>query len=791
LSDLDQPDIFAAGEEPEEGAADVAAQNAAAVAEALALGDAPPPPVGNAEESSVKEEGDELAKYAARAYLEYAIAVVKGRALPDLRDGQKPVQRRILHTMREMGLLGGNAERVKSARVVGSTMGQYHPHGDSSIYDASVRMAQDFSLRYPLIDGQGNFGSRDGDNAAAMRYTEMRLTPIAQLLLSELDQNTVDFKPNYDGKEMEPDTLPARLPFVLLNGASGIAVGMATEIPSHNLREVAAAAALMVEKPDTGEEEILGMIPGPDFPGGGQLIASPNEIANAYRSGRSTLPVRARYTFEERARGQWQVVFTELPPGTSAAKVLGEIEALTNPQPKTGKKAIEPEQAQTKALLLSLIDEMRDESDKNTPVRLVFEPKSSRQDRQSFVNTLLAYTSLEGSVSINLVMVGIDGRPQQKTLHGIISEWASFRVATVDRRLRHRLTQVLDRIHILEGRLVVFLNIDEVIRIIRESDEPKAALIARFNLSDRQAEDILEIRLRQLSRLEGIKIEQEIAGLQKERDELESTLGSDSKLRRLVAKEIRDDAKKFGDDRRTLIESAARASLAEAAVIDEPLTLIISNKGWLRSRQGHGIDRAALNFKEGDGLMAALECRSVDTMILLASDGRSFSLSASQLPGGKGDGVPAASLLEFGPGVRIVGVIAGKPEQTALIASSGGYGFLTTIADMSSRQKAGKAFLTIEAGETPLPPVLAAAKDMIALASADGRLLVIGGAEVKQLPKGRGVILMGVGESTLVHAQPVRPGGVQLPGKRKPVTVSEKDLGGFFGVRAKKGKIYL
>jgi len=457
-----------------------------------------------------------LAEFAERAYLDYAISVVKGRALPDGSDGQKPVQRRILHAMNQLGL-AADAKPVKSARVVGEVLGRYHPHGDTAAYDALVRMAQTFSLRYPLIDGQGNFGSRDGDGAAAMRYTEARLTVYARLLLDEIDQGTVDFVDNYDGSTQEPARLPARLPMVLLNGASGIAVGMATEIPSHNLREVAAAAAHLIRNPQATLEEILALIPGPDLPGGAQVISTPAEIAEAYRSGRGSLRMRSRYTVEDLARGQWQLVVQQLPHGVSSQQVLEQIEDITNPKPRLGKKSVSPEQLQLKQAMLALLDTVRDESGKDAAVRLVFEPRSSRVATQELLGMLLVNTSLETNLSLNMVMVGRDGRPVQKPLLACLSEWAAFRLDTVRRRSAHRLEKVRDRVHVLEGRQLVLLRIDEVIRIIRESDEPKPALMAAFSLSDRQAEDILEIRLRQLARLEAIRIEQELKALRDER----------------------------------------------------------------------------------------------------------------------------------------------------------------------------------------------------------------------------------------------------------------------------------
>ena len=493
-----------------------------------------------------------LADYAQTAYLEYALSVVKGRALPDVTDGQKPVQRRILYSMSRMGLgFGGangtvGAKPVKCARVVGDVLGRFHPHGDQAAYDALVRMAQDFSQRYPLVDGQGNFGSRDGDGAAAMRYTESRLSRITSLLLDEIDEGTVDFIPNYDGSTEEPRLLPARLPFVLLNGASGIAVGLATEIPSHNLREIANACVAMIKSNGKlSDEELLALVPGPDYPGGAQIISGASDIADAYRTGRGSLKVRARWKIEELARGQWQLVVNELPPGVSSQRVLEEIEELTNPKIRAGKKALSAEQMQLKASVLSVLDVVRDESSKDAAVRLVFEPKTSRIGQDEFIGTLLSQTSLETSSSINLTLIGIDGKPTQKSLRQMLSEWVAFREITVEKRSRHRLGKVQDRIHILEGRQLVLLNIDEVIAIIRASDEPKAALIARFNLSERQAEDILEIRLRQLARLEAIKIEQELKGLREDQKKLEDILGSPATLRRLLIKEIEADAKTF------------------------------------------------------------------------------------------------------------------------------------------------------------------------------------------------------------------------------------------------------
>ncbi|CAG4911766.1 DNA topoisomerase IV subunit A [Paraburkholderia saeva] len=735
-----------------------------------------------------------LGNYAERAYLDYAVSVVKGRALPDVCDGQKPVQRRILFAMNEMGL-ADNAKPVKSARVVGDVLGKYHPHGDQSAYDALVRLAQDFSMRYPLIDGQGNFGSRDGDGAAAMRYTEARLTPIAKLLLDEINQGTVDFMPNYDGSFEEPRLLPARLPFVLLNGASGIAVGLATEIPSHNLREVAAAAVALIRNPRLSHAELMQLVPGPDFPGGGQIISSEAEIAAAYETGRGSLKVRARWKIEEMARGQWQVVFTELPPNTSGQKVLEEIEEQTNPKIKLGKKTLTPEQLQTKQTMLALLDAVRDESGKDAPVRLVFEPKSSRIDQTEFVNTLLAHTSLESNASLNLVMVGSDGRPRQKGISEILGEWIGFRFATVTRRTQHRLMKVDDRIHILEGRMIVFLNIDEVIRIIRESDEPKSALISAFGLSDRQAEDILEIRLRQLARLEKIKIEKELSELRDEKAKLEELLGSESAMKRLLIKEIEGDAKQYGDDRRTLIQQEKRATF-EARVVDEPVTVVVSQKGWVRALKGHALDPAGFTFKAGDGLYAAFQCRTPDILIAWGSKGRVYSVAVAILPGGRGDGVPVTSLIELESGTHLMHYYAASADQALLLASSNGFGFIAKVGDMVSRVKAGKSFMTIDQGATPLAPMpMLPDATQVACLSGAGRLLVFGMDEMKTLSGGgRGVTLMALDDKeALAQALAIGKAGVVLQGtgrggKQQEETLVGAALAPHVGKRARKGR---
>jgi topoisomerase-4 subunit A len=691
---------------------------------------------------------------------------------------------------------------VKSARVVGDVLGRFHPHGDQAAYDALVRMAQDFAQRYPLIDGQGNFGSRDGDGAAAMRYTEARLAKITTLLLDEIDEGTVDFVPNYDGSTVEPKQLPARLPFNLLNGASGIAVGLATEIPSHNLREVADACVALIKSPKLSDDELFAILPGPDYPGGGQIISPAGDIADAYRTGRGSLKVRARWKIEELARGQWQLVVTELPPGVSTQRVLEEIEELTNPKVKAGKKALTQEQTQLKASILMVLDGVRDESSKDAPVRLLFEPKSSRIEQQELITALLAHTSLETSAPINLTMVGLDGRPTQKSLRQMLTEWIEFRQGTITRRSQHRLTKVLDRIHILEGRQLVLLNIDEVIAIIRQADEPKAALIERFRLSDRQAEDILEIRLRQLARLEAIKIEQELKSLKEEQGKLEDILGNPGSLKRLMVKEIEADAKTFADARRTLIQTEKKA-VAEIKVVDEPVTVVVSSKGWVRARTGHGHEAGSFAFKAGDGLYGTFECRTVDTMIVFGSNGRVYSVPVASLPGARGDGQPITTLIELESGTQPLHYFAGPANAALLLASSGGYGFLATVENMVSRQRGGKTFLNLGEGETPCAPSHAAFSSggvpmvpatHVCCASTGGRILTFEIGELKLMEKGgRGLMLIDLEpKDTLAGAaaytRSVKIEGIGRGGKERDETLEIRSLNNARAARARKGK---
>jgi topoisomerase-4 subunit A len=744
------------------------------------------------------QDAVDIGKYAEDAYLDYAMSVVMGRALPMVQDGQKPVQRRILYSMHRMGL-NDKTKPVKCARFVGDIIGKYHPHGDSSVYEAAVRMAQDFSLRYPIVDGQGNFGSRDGDSAAAMRYTEARLTPIAELLLSELDKGTVDFEPNYDGSLQEPLLLPARLPVLLLNGVSGIAVGMATEIPSHNLTEVALACEHLIRHPGATLADILAIMPGPDFPCGAQLISSPEDVAKAYATGRGALRTRARWVVESLARGQWQIAITELPPGTSTAKVMAEIEELSNPQLKANKKSLTQDQANLKALVLSVVDKISDDSDAQHPVRLIIEPRSSRQSADDVMQVLLAHTSLESNFSMNMVTIGADATPGQKGLLQVLQEWVAFRFETVTRRTQFLLNQVRARMHILEGRLTVFLHIDEVIRVIRDSVDAKAQLMSRFGLSDIQATDILEIRLRQLANLERIKIESELAELRKEEDVLQGLLDDRSAMTKQVLKELGEDRKKYGDARRTLIESAERITTSSVvATSDDPVTLIVSKLGWLRARTGHKVDLSALTWKAGDEVLAVIETRSTQAVVMLDHTGRAYNVPASVFPAGRGDGSPLSSFVEIGSN-KLVHAFVLETDTHYMLANSGGYGFLCPGAELVTSKKAGKAVMTLEDGESILAPTAVKALGdggEIVVGSSAGKVLLFPLVELKQMAKGRGMQLISLSgkdkvTSAAAYERPVTELVVSTtPSARKKLTqvaLTGKDLDAHRGKRARAG----
>ncbi len=650
------------------------------------------------------DSGDEAApieQHASHAYLGYAVSTVKSRALPEIADGLKPVQRRILYAMGEAGGTGFS----KCARYVGEVLGKYHPHGDSSTYEALVHLAQPFSMRYPLIDGQGNFGSRDGDAAAAYRYTEARLSRFAELMLAEIGEGTVDFIKNYDGKFEEPALLPARLPFGLLNGSFGIPVGFSTRIPSHNLKEVAEAAAHVIKHARAKLEDVLEILPGPDFPGGGQLISPKEEIRQAYETGRGSLLLRCKWERENLARGQWRIVVTELPQGVSVRLVMEEIEALANPKPGFGKKEVTQEQKRLKQFILDQVEGVRDESDRKSKLRLVIEPRTSKQNPEEMMAALLVHTSLETRYALNLTWLGLDGLPETKGIVEVLREWGEFRVATVRRRTQFRLDRVQERIEIVLGRLLAYAKIDEIIKLIRASEDQAEArlnLQKKYKFTDKQAEDIVNLRLGQLTKLDGIKLNDERKALESERKELKSLLGDDKELKKLVVKELADDSKKYGDERRTLIKTAERAQI-ERTVVEEPLTVILSRKGWIRARTGHALDLATLTFKEGDALDQAIECKTTDAVIVLAASGKTFTIAAADIPSGRGDGAPVNTLVNSFSDA-IVWIAVGDPAQRLLMNSTAGLGFLCKLGDLESKTRQGKDFFAVSEGAAARPP---------------------------------------------------------------------------------------
>src|SRR2546427_2420304 len=648
--------------------------------------------------------GDEAApieEHASHAYLGYAVSTVKSRALPEIADALKPVQRRILYAMGD----AGGAGLSKCARYVGEVLGKYHPHGDSSTYEALVHLAQPFSMRSPLIDGQGNFGSRDGDAAAAYRYTEARLSRFAELVLAEIGEGTVDFAKNYDGKFEEPALLPARLPFGLLNGSFGIPVGFSTRIPAHNLKEVAEAAAHVIKHPRAKLDDVLEILPGPDFPGGGQLISPAEEIRQAYETGRGSLLLRCKWERENLARGQWRIVVTELPHGVSVRQVMEEIEGLANPKPGFGKKEVTQEQKRLKQFILDQVEGVRDESDRKSKLRLVIEPRTSRQVPEEMMAALLVHTSLESRYALNLTWLGLDGLPETKGIVEVLREWGEFRVATVRRRTQFRLDKCEERLHIVEGRLKAFAKIDEIIKLIRASEdqtEAKQKLREKFRFTDRQAEDIVNLRLGQLTKLDGTKLNDERKALEAERKALKALLGGDKELKKLVVSELQEDAKKHGDDRRTLIKTEERAQL-EVSVLEEPVTVILSQKGWIRARGGHGVDLSTLNFKDGDALLHTLECKTTDPVIVLAASGKTFTVDAAAIPSGRGDGAPVNTLVNSSSG-DIVWMASGAPGQPLLVSSSAGLGFVCKLGDLVTKTRQGKDFMKVDEGAQARPP---------------------------------------------------------------------------------------
>ncbi|MDO7596217.1 MAG: DNA topoisomerase IV subunit A [Pseudomonadota bacterium] len=711
-----------------------------------------------------------------KAYLDYSMYVILDRALPHVGDGLKPVQRRIIYAMSELGL-SSTSKHKKSARTVGDVLGKYHPHGDSACYEAMVLMAQPFSYRHPLVDGQGNWGSMDDPKSfAAMRYTESKLTAYAQTLLSELGQGTVEWQPNFDGTMNEPTLLPARLPNILMNGGSGIAVGMATDIPPHNLREVVNACLTLLKKPNATLDDLLENIQGPDYPTGGEIITSREDLSKIYITGRGSVRQRGCYVKED-----GNIIINALPYQVSGAKVIEQIAAQMN-----NKK-------------LPMVADLRDESDHENPVRLMIVPRSNRVDVEDLMLHLFATTDLERSHRVNMNMIGLDGRPQVKNLRDLLVEWLTYRTETVRRRLQYRLDKIIARLHVLEGLLTAYLNIDEVIAIIRSEDEPKPVLMERFGISDRQAEAILELKLRNLAKLEEMKIRGEIDELTKEQKALELLLGSETKLKNLIRKELTADAEKFGDDRRSIIvERTLAKALSESELMPtEPLTIVLSESGWVRAAKGHDVDPASLNFRTGDRYMSSVKARSNQQIIFLDSTGRSYSVLAHTLPSARGQGEPLSGRFQTPSEARFVAVIAGDLDAIILLSNTAGYGFVTTLDNLLAKNKAGKTLFNLPNGAEVLPVLWMnnVETDRLAVTTSDGRLLVFSASEMPTMNKGKGVRLINIPQARFVAQQEslysvtLIPDGRSLTihaGKRH-LTLKPADLAHYNGERGKRG----
>ncbi len=715
-----------------------------------------------------------LREYAERAYLDYSMYVVLDRALPFLGDGLKPVQRRIIYSMSELGLNAASKPK-KSARTIGDVIGKFHPHGDSACYEAMVLMAQPFSYRYPLIEGQGNFGSSDDPKSfAAMRYTESKLTPIAEVLLGELGQGTVDWDPNFDGTLEEPSWMPARLPHLLLNGTTGIAVGMATDVPPHNLNEVVSACLRLLDDPDATTRDLCEHVLGPDYPTTAEIITPRADLLHLYETGHGS--VRARATWEKEGAN---LVITAMPHQASPGKVIEQI-------------AI-----QMRAKKLPWLEDIRDESDHANPTRIVLIPRSNRVDAEQLMGHLFATTDLEKSFRVNFNVIGLDGRPQVKNLKTFLTEWLLFRTNTVTRRLTHRLEKVERRLHLLEGVLIAFLNLDEVIRIIRSEDEPKPVLMKRFKLDGDQTDYILETKLRQLARLEEMKIRGEQAELATERDKLIATLGSKAKLKKLVKDELQADAKKFGDARRSpLVARGAAQALSETALTpSEPMTVVVSAKGWVRAAKGHEVDAAAMNYRDGDEMLAAAKSRSNQQVAFLDSTGRSYSTIVHSLPSARGNGEPLTGRFSPAPGASFQAVASGDNDARFVLASSHGYGYMTRFENITSRNKAGKAMLSLTPNARVIQPapVSDVAQDRVVIVTSAGHLLAFPVAELPELDKGKGNKLIDIpraklGTEQVVAVAVVPPGGtLSVKSGARTMTLGWKDLDAYLGARATRG----
>ncbi|MEC8956380.1 MAG: DNA topoisomerase IV subunit A [Pseudomonadota bacterium] len=721
-----------------------------------------------------------LKNYSEKAYLNYSMYVLLDRALPQIGDGLKPVQRRIIYSMSELGLSAGQKPK-KSARTVGDVIGKFHPHGDSACYEAMVLMAQDFSYRYSIIDGQGNWGSTDDPKSfAAMRYTESRLKPYAKILLQELGEGTVDWIPNFDGTLTEPIVMPARLPNILLNGAMGIAVGLSTDVPPHNLNEVAKALVHLIENPKTTLGKIMKYIKGPDFPTGGELVSSRSDIRNIYKTGNGTLKLRA--TYEEEGD---DIVINGLPYQISGNKILEQIAT------------------QMRSKKLPLVEDLRDESDHENPVRLVITPKSRRVNREELMSHLFSTTSLERTVRVNMNIINLEGKPRAFSLIDILSEWLVFRERTVTARLKHRLQIVSDRLHILDGLFIAYLNIDEVIKIIRNEDEPKLVLMDRFSLSDTQANSILNLRLKYLAKLEEIKIKTEQEELNKERLDIEGILKNNNKLKDLIKLEIKNDAEAYGDKRRTnIIEREAAQAIDETQLItSEPVTIILSQRGWARAAKGHDIDPLSLSYKSGDEFCAAARGRSNQNAMFIDSTGRVYSLIANQLPSARGQGEPLSGRFNPPDGSEFCGTLIGAPDDQWLLASDAGYGFVATLSDLISRNKAGKVILRVPEGGKPITPAPIDKENSVYIAavSSIGKLLLFDLKDLPQLAKGKGNKLINIptkkfklGEEKLTGVAILKEGDDLnvYRDKNKPMTLKWKDLGEYVSERALRGKNY-
>ena len=724
-------------------------------------------------------EKQPLRTFTEKAYLDYSMYVILDRALPALGDGLKPVQRRIVYAMSELGLNSG-VKPAKSARTIGDVLGKFHPHGDVACYEAMVHMAQPFSYRYPLVDGQGNWGSTDDPKSfAAYRYTESRLTAYAQLLLSELDQGTVDWQPNFDGTREEPILLPARVPNLLLNGTSGIAVGMATDIPPHNLREVAAACVRLIDEPEVTLRKLCQHIRGPDFPTGAEIISSRNEIIQFYNTGNGAFRARATYEIDE----EGDIVITALPFQVSGTKVQEQID-----QQRQAKK-------------LPMVEDVRDESDHENPTRLVIVPRSNRVDQVQLMKHLFATTDLERTYRVNINVIGLDGRPKVVGLKELLEEWLKFRLATVTRRLKFRLDKVARRLHILEGLLIVYLNLDEVIRIIRREEEPKPVLMKRFKLSDDQAEAILETKLRHLAKLEEMKIREEQKELEAEREELDATLKSKARLRKLVREELIADAEEYGDDRRTTIveREAAQAIDETELVTSEPVTVVLSARGWVRAAKGHDLDPRSLSYKTGDEYQAAALGRSTQLAVFLDSTGRAYSLPAHTLPSARGQGEPLSGRLDPPDGATFAGVLLGEPEDLWLVASDSGYGFTVRLKETHSRNRAGKGVLRVPEGAKVLPAAAVPAdpQSLVVVVSSDGKMLAFPASDVPELPRGKGNKLFGISGKKFAAREEFVAAMMVIASDRKLVVVSGErrmtlafdELKAYRGERGQRGAV--